>query len=204
MVTENVAGRRDPFAEPHGLYVLVEGHGLDPERDPAAFEAWLERTFEDGLVEDAMVAASEGDMADFWAIREASAEIEPVLGAHESFDVGLPPGDLGRFVETCRVRLEAEFPDKAAVFFGHVADGNVHVMAAVPAPAGAEERAAVERAVYETTRAFGGSISAEHGIGALKRRWLSFSRSETDIALMRRMKATLDPAGLLNPGKVLP
>jgi FAD/FMN-containing dehydrogenase len=203
MVTRNVAGRRDPFSTPHGLYVLIEAHGCDADKDAAVFEAWLTRAVEDELVEDAMLAASLSDMADFWAIREASAEIEPVLGEHESFDVGLPPADIGRFVDACRKRLEADFPGKPSAFFGHAADGNIHVMAAVPF-SGPDGHHAVESAVYDVTRAFGGSISAEHGIGSLKRAWLGHSRSEAEIALMRRLKEALDPQDLINPGKVLP
>ena len=202
MVTHNVAGRRDPFDRAHGLYVLVEGHGQDGERDGEAFEAWLEQAFDETGVADAVVARSIADMAAFWAIRDASAEIEPVLGAHESFDVGLPPPEIGRFVAECRAALAAAGAPQA-VFFGHAADGNIHVMASVPTP-DAAGRHTVEAVVYEVTRRFGGSISAEHGIGSLKRPWLGHSRSPAEIALMRAMKATLDPLGILNPGKVLP
>jgi len=202
MVTENVAGRRDPFADRHGLYLIVEGHGRDGVRDGATFEAFLEGIFEAGLVEDAMLARSLADMEAFWAIRDASAEIEPVLGDHESFDVGLPPGEVGRFVEACRSALAQELPTSRAVFFGHAADGNIHVMASVPAPGPAGHHA-VESVIYGVTRTFSGSVSAEHGIGALKRGWLGHSRSEAEIALMRSLKAALDPHGLLNPGKVI-
>ncbi|MCM5553531.1 FAD-binding oxidoreductase [Pleomorphomonas sp. NRK KF1] len=202
MVTENVAGRRDPFAERHGLYLLVEGHGRDGARDGATFEAFLEGIFEAGLVADAMLAQSLSDMEAFWAIRDASAEIEPVLGEHESFDVGLPPGEVGRFVEACRSELAKRLPASRAVFFGHAADGNIHVMASVeePGPTGHHD---VESVVYGVTRRFTGSVSAEHGIGALKRDWLGHSRSQAEIALVRSLKVALDPHGLLNPGKVI-
>lgn len=199
MVTENVVGRRDPFAGTHGLYVLIEAQG----RDGDGFEAFLEEAFEAGGVGDAVVARSLAEMEKLWAIRDASAEIEPVLGDHESFDVGLAPGEVGRFVDACRARFVAEAPASRAVFFGHAADGNVHVMASLPMP-GAEGRHLLERIVYETTAAFAGTISAEHGIGRLKRPWLAHSRAAAEIDLMRRLKATLDPTGVLNPGKVLP
>ena len=199
MVTRTVAGRRDPFDRPHGLYVLIEGHGQNGERDGEMFEAWLAEVLEEIPIGDAVLARSLSDMADFWAIRDSSSEIEPVLGDHGSFDVGLPPSEIGRFVVACRAALG----DLSAVFFGHAADGNVHVMASVPTPDEDGHRA-LERIVYDTTRRFGGSISAEHGIGSLKRGWLDHSRSAAEIALMRALKQTLDPAGLLNPGKVLP
>lgn len=203
MVTRGVAGRRDPFDRPHGLYVLIEGHGQNAERDAETFETWLAETFDALAVADAVLARSLSDMDDFWAIRDSSCEIEPILGVHESFDVGLPPARIGDFVVACRTALAAASDRGAAVFFGHAADGNVHVMASTPTP-DAEGRHAVERIVYDVTRRFGGSISAEHGIGSLKRRWLDHSRSEAEIALMRALKRTLDPQGLLNPGKVLP
>ena len=202
MVTASVPGRRDPFDARHGLYLLVEGHGRDATRDGAAFEAFLEGIYEAGLVDDAMLARSLSDMEAFWAIRDASAEIEPVLGEHESFDVGLPPGEVGRFVDVCRAALARELSASRAVFFGHVADGNIHVMASVPEP-GPHGHHAVESVVYDVTRSFSGSVSAEHGIGALKRGWLAHSRSPAEIALMKRLKAAVDPNGLLNPGKVI-
>jgi FAD/FMN-containing dehydrogenase len=202
MVTENVPGRRDPFADKHGLHILIEGHGRDATRDGATFEAFLEGIFEAGLVEDAMLAQSLSDMEAFWSIRDASAEIEPVLGDHESFDVGLPPGEVGRFDEACRSALAQELPASRAVFFGHAADGNIHVMASVP-EAGPAGHHAVESVVYGVTRSFSGSVSAEHGIGALKRGWLGHSRSKAEIELMGRLKAALDPLGILNPGKVI-
>jgi FAD/FMN-containing dehydrogenase len=203
MVTRHVAGRRDPFDRPHGLYVLVEGHGQTQERDGETFEGWLAQAFDEIEIDDAILARSLADMADFWAIRDSSAEIEPVLGDHESFDVGLPPSEVGRFVVACREALAAAPWTCTAVFFGHAADGNVHVMASTPTP-DADGRRAVERIVYGVTRRFGGSISAEHGIGSLKRSWLDHSRSDTEIRLMRALKQTLDPHDLLNPGKVLP
>lgn len=203
MVTENVAGRRDPFADRHGLYVVLEAQGTDETADAPRFEAFLEESFEAGLVEDAMVAASLAEMAEFWAIRDASAEIEPTLGPHESFDIGLPPARIGAYVEACRKALSVALPESRAVFFGHAADGNIHVMASAPGGS-AEMRHRVETVVYDLAGAYDGSISAEHGIGLIKRPWLDCSRSAEEIAVMRRLKAALDPASILNPGKLLP
>jgi FAD/FMN-containing dehydrogenase len=203
MVTETVPNRRDPFAERHGLYVLVESHGRDEARDGAAFEAFLEAAFEAGLIADAVVARSLAEMERLWAIRDSSAEIEPVLGEHESFDVGLAPGDVGRFVAECRDRLAEEAPTSRAVFFGHAADGNIHVMASVPEPGPAGHHT-IERIVYDVTAAFAGTISAEHGIGRLKRPWLDRSRDASEIEMMRRLKILFDPRTILNPGRVLP
>jgi FAD/FMN-containing dehydrogenase len=202
MVTDNVPGRRDPFSEKHGFYFLIEASGVSEERDGTAFRSFIEEAFEAGLVEDAVIAQSLAETERLWAIRDASAEIEAVLGDHESFDVSMSPALLGAYVDEVRTALAQAFPGGKAVFFGHAADGNIHIMASVPGGA-AKDRHRLEAIVYDRTQQRSGSISAEHGIGALKTGWLAHSRSKAEILLMRKLKKVLDPDALLNPGKVL-
>jgi FAD/FMN-containing dehydrogenase len=202
-VTRNTPGVRGPIGDEHGAYVLVEGQGTNEATDGPHLEAWLEAMLERGIIVDAALASSLADTAAFWALRDAAGEFRQTLGPpHISFDVGLPTGALGDFVEECRRRLEAALPGIVALFYGHVGDGNVHVVAAVPG-ADPQPKEAMEEQVYPLVRERGGTVSAEHGIGTTKKPWLPFARSPEELALMRTVKVALDPLGILNPGKVL-
>jgi FAD/FMN-containing dehydrogenase len=201
-VTSRTPNLRSPLGGEHGCYVLVEAQGTDGAVEAPPFQAWLERMLEQGIIADAAVARSLADVAAFWTLRDAVGEFRQTLGPHVSFDVGLPAGRIGAFVEDCRRLLQAELPDVVALFYGHVGDGNLHIVAGVPGMA-LQPKETMEGAVYPLVRDFGGTVSAEHGIGTSKRRWLPFSRSPEELALMRTLKAALDPAGILNPGKVL-
>ena len=119
-----------------------------------------------------------------------------------NFDVSLPTGELGLFASRCEAALRAVWPGIVCLFFGHVGDGNVHIGVSLTGMRDADADA-IDRCVYAVVRDMGGSVSAEHGIGMLKRAYLAHTRSEAEIGLMRRLKAALDPAGVLNPGKVL-
>jgi FAD/FMN-containing dehydrogenase len=110
---------------------------------------------------------------------------------------------MGSYVEACRARLEASLPGIVALFYGHIGDGNLHIVAAVPGVAGPQPKEASRRSSTGLLPERGGTVSAEHGIGTRKRRWLPASRSPEEIALMRTVKAALDPLGILNPGKVV-
>jgi FAD/FMN-containing dehydrogenase len=199
-----VASRREgapPMTATHPFYVIVEHAGTDPDADAEAFETMLAAAQERGLVTDAMIAQSEKQARAFWAIREGVAEWESVIGQIH-LDVSLPIGAIGDFAERCRERLAASWPDLIATFYGHIGDSNLHVSLA-PGTDDKAIRHGAETAVYETVRDFAGSISAEHGIGTLKRDFLAYSRTAEELALMQRLKAMLDPNGILNPGKVL-
>ena len=165
---------------------------------------------EAGLVADAVLAQSERERAGIWHIRE---HIEIAL-AHEpvfTYDVSLPIVDMERYLEGVEEELAARFDDLRLYAYGHLADGNLHVLVAPlpigePVPADADVdawHAASDRAVYGPLAALGGSVSAEHGIGLHKRAWLHVSRTPEEIRLMRAIKRAMDPAGLLNPGKIL-
>ncbi|AJX33345.1 Uncharacterized FAD-linked oxidoreductase Rv2280 [Burkholderia oklahomensis] len=193
-VAAHTPGVTPPFDAGDDFVVLIECAASD------ALERCLGARFDAGLVTDAALAASERQTRDMWTLREGLAiDALPHL---LNFDVSLPVAELGAFAERCDAALRARWPHAVCLCFGHVGDGNVHVavsLADLPAH-GAD---GVERVVYEIVRAMGGSISAEHGIGVLKRPYLGYSRSAAEIGVMRAMKNALDPLGILNPGKVL-
>ncbi len=190
-----------PLPPGHGAYVLIEAQGTQPEQDQAHFEQVLADALEAGTVQDVVVAQSESDTARLWAVRDASGEFRAVFWPHVGFDVSVPTGELGRFVEDLKARLRARWQEADTVFFGHVGDANVHI--GVKVCEGEQPEAEVEDLVYGAVRDWRGSISAEHGIGTLKRAHLHCSRSPEELALMRTLKAAMDPRGILNPGKVL-
>jgi FAD/FMN-containing dehydrogenase len=200
--TVTVKGVRPPIAGQHAFYVLVEMQGLDAEIDGARFERWIEAAFDDGTIEDAAIAQSVADMAAFWRTRDAAGEFTTFLGPHVAYDVGLAVRDMDSFALACRRGLAAILPDVRSVYYGHIADGNMHIVALVP---GAMEQptSSIDAVIYDTVRSFGGTISAEHGIGLKKRAYLGYTRSPEEISLMARLKGALDPANLLNPGKVV-
>jgi len=205
VVTERV-GVRDPLAAGtrHSHYVLVEVQGTDEAIDGPRFERWLERLMEEGALADPAVAQSVADTQSFWALRDACAEFFPTLGPHVSYDVGLAVKSMDVYVRACKAALAARIPGCEAVYYGHIGDGNLHLVAWVPGLSIEHQpKEAMDEVIYGLVREFGGTVSAEHGIGTVKKRWLGHARSPEEIALMKTLKAALDPAGLLNPGKVV-
>jgi FAD/FMN-containing dehydrogenase len=201
MATGRVPNVRSPIQGPHGFYVLVEAQDSDAF-DERRFEGWLEAQLEGGTIEDAAVARSLGDVRDFWAVRDAAAEFKTVLGPHASYDIGLPVAAMDAYARDCRAALARDLPGCMSFFYGHIADGNMHIITCVP---GAAEQPfdAMDEIVYDLVRRHGGTVSAEHGIGLKKKPYLPYARTEPELALMRRLKAALDPENLLNPGKVV-
>jgi len=118
------------------------------------------------------------------------------------FDIGLPIGVMDEYARRCKAALAERVPGCRSVFYGHIGDGNVHIVTHLGGVA-EQPHDEVEEIVYGLVRDYGGTVSAEHGIGTLKRRWLAHARSPEQIALMRTLKAALDPKNLLNPGKVI-
>ncbi|KSV64557.1 hypothetical protein N182_11615 [Sinorhizobium sp. GL2] len=184
---------------PFAVIVEQDLFGDASERD--GFEAFLGEALEDGIIADALIAQSEKESRSFWSVREGHA-MDSQLPALVNLDVSLPIGDIGRFATECGAALFQRFPAAHVSFFGHVADSNLHIAFSEP-DSDADTPHIVDGIVYEIVRRYKGSISAEHGIGTLKRDFLDHSRSPAELELMHRIKRALDPNGILNPGKVI-
>jgi len=187
---------------PHGspYYVLIESLGGSETADRQRFEEMLAMLFDAGSAEDAVVADSRARCDALWGIRDSVEELLK-LGSPLMFDVSLPIVSMEPYVTRLRDSLEQRFPGSRSVVWGHVGDCNLHIWISPLVPSH-EARAAVERLVYEPLTSIKGSISAEHGIGVEKRDHLRLSRTPEEIAMMRSLKANLDPRTTLNPGKV--
>jgi len=208
VVTKRV-GVRSPLQQAGGgngkeVYVLVEAQGTDEAIDGPRFQRWLEKLMEDGALSDAAVAQSVADTQSFWALRDACAEFVSVLGQNISYDIGLPVNAMADYAARCKAALAARIPGCDSVYYGHIGDGNIHLVAWVPGLGlGLQPKEQMDEVIYGLVREFGGTVSAEHGIGTAKKKWLGHARSPEEIALMRVLKNALDPLGLLNPGKVV-
>ncbi len=198
-VTEQ-AGLRAALAPGQAHYALIESLGAEQESDSHRFQAMLESASDRGLIQDAVIAKSENERQSLWAVRDEVASLfalEPMF----VFDISLPLRDMGNYVDSLRQNLLAQWPDSQLFVFGHLGDGNLHLGIQAGSAAG-DERQRVENMVYQPLTTLGGSVSAEHGIGLEKKPYLAFCRSALEIALMKQLKASLDPLGILNPGKV--
>ncbi|HUH40302.1 MAG TPA: FAD-binding oxidoreductase [Castellaniella sp.] len=196
-------GVRAPLAADYPLYVLLDMQSPHPEDDAARFESVLEHALAEGWALDAAIAQSHGDAEDFWALRDSIAEMLHSLTPTINFDVSVPIARIGVCVERMRAAMNTQFPDIRHMYFGHVGDGNVHIVVGpLPQDEGRTEHT-VEAAFYGIVRDLSGSVSAEHGIGLHKRPWLAYSRSPAEIALIRTLKQALDPNGIMNPGKIV-
>jgi FAD/FMN-containing dehydrogenase len=198
-------GLSRPFAEAHDLLVLTElapGGASARER----VEEVLAVLHGEGVVADALLAQSGADAARLWAYRESVYDYPRFQSAFAGFDIAIPRGAIDEAVEDLRRTAALRWPEFLQVIFGHIADSNLHLVvgpADLSVAMGECNKARVEEGVYEATRRHGGSVSAEHGIGRTKRRWLGHSRTDEELALMRTLKAALDPKNILNPGRVL-
>ncbi|CAH0497389.1 putative FAD-linked oxidoreductase [Novosphingobium sp. CECT 9465] len=202
---------RAPLAAPHAWHALIELVAGDPamaDKLPEVAETLLAQAFERGLIQDATIAASEDQAERLWLIRETISPAERAIGPAMQHDISVPVEQMPAFVEAAVPRLEADWPGTRAVCFGHLGDGNVHFH--VIAPTGSDRVAweardgkAISRQVHDMVTQWGGSISAEHGIGRLKRDELERLADPVVLAMMRAIKQALDPQGLMNPGKLV-
>jgi FAD/FMN-containing dehydrogenase len=192
--------KQKPLADTYPYYALVEYSGTDPDHDLGRFEGLLGKAMADGAVVGAVVAQSEQAARDFWLIREGHGiDTKPLV---INFDVSLPIADIDSLAAKCRAGLLAKWPDSLNVFYGHIGDSNLHISVMMEGQS-PEVMHDVDAVVYEAVRAMKGSVSAEHGVGTLKRAYLGHSRGPAELALMRQLKQALDPKGILNPGKLI-
>jgi FAD/FMN-containing dehydrogenase len=187
--------------EGHGIYGLVEASGADIASDALRFEQALADAMEQGVVLDAVIAKSEAERAAIWAPRDDPWLITQHYGATLNFDVSMAIEDMAGYLANLRQAIAQKIRAGRVFAFGHIADGNLHVIVAP----GTDDPAVMrlgEEIAYELLRPIDGSISAEHGVGLERRQFLNISRSAPEIDAMRALKRALDPHGILNPGKV--
>jgi FAD/FMN-containing dehydrogenase len=209
LVLKHVPGTRAPLEGEHAWHVLIEATTANPGHDIAAeLEQLLAAALEQGIIGDAVIASSEAQAEAFWKIRDTISEAERAEGQTLAHDISVAVGDMPRFLTQASAEVERAFPGVIASGFGHLGDGNIHfhVRAASHAAPDWYERegAAITRFVDDLVTAAGGSISAEHGIGQLKRAELARLAPPGRIHTLRAIKQALDPLGIMNPGKLVP
>lgn len=207
-VLRHIPRTRAPLTGEHPWHALVELAGDDGDTLDALLQRELAAAFDAGLVRDVVIAQSDRESEDFWRLRDSISEAERADGPALQHDVSVPVDRMPAFIADNPDRLEQAFPGARALSFGHLGDGNVHHH--VQPPLGVEGKAwldehgeALSRLVYTHVLELGGSISAEHGIGQMKRDILAELDSPARLAALRGIKVGLDPAGLFNPGKLI-
>jgi len=209
LVTRHIPGTRDPFPVPHPNYVLIEVSSARAD-DPGprqALEAVLAEALEGGMARDAVIAESEAQARHLWKLRDELSPAQKREGACIKHDVSVPVSSLAAFIAEATKAVTAILPGIRVVAFGHIGDGNVHFN--LSQPEGSDPAAYLarwgefNRVVHDITVGMNGSISAEHGIGRLKRAELAHYRTATELDLMRAVKRAIDPENRMNPGRIL-
>jgi FAD/FMN-containing dehydrogenase len=207
LVLEHGDGCRDPLGKPYSWYVLIELSSQQREGARDVLEEILSEGMERGLVLDAAIADSLEQAKAFWRIREMFGEVQGYAGGSIKHDVSVPVAAVPEFIEEANAAVLALIPGARPLPFGHLGDGNIHYN--VSQPIGADKAEYLKRwdevnaVVFAVVKKFGGSISAEHGVGVMKRDLLPSVKDPVALDLMRSIKHLLDPNGILNPGKVL-
>ncbi len=203
LIAIDTGDHNPPLPGGHGYYVIVEASGTDQERDAVLFETVLGEALEQGIAADAVIAASKAQAEQIWAIRDDIKSLTMRTMPAVTFDVSLPIVAMDGYVRQLEQNARAALGESMKlVVFGHIGDGNLHIILGAQ-PFTPETRHKIEELVYTALIPHRGSVSAEHGIGLEKRDWLQITRSPEELALMRGLKAAMDPTNILNPGKVL-
>jgi FAD/FMN-containing dehydrogenase len=199
----NIAGTRDPFPAAHPWYVLVEFAAAEAGSAERAMERYLEESAEAGLVRDAVVAQSETQMKALWAIRENQSPAQKPEGATWKHDVSVPVSQVPAFLKEATAAMQAFAPGARIAAFGHVGDGNIHYDVLRPDGGSDAEHAARRdegsRIVHGIVVRLGGSISAEHGLGAMKTAEGARYKSPVELEALKAIRRALDPERILNP-----
>lgn len=207
-VLEHIPGSIAPLEANYPWYVLIEissGRSIEDARE--LIEGILSEGFEAGLVRDAAIAANLAQLAAFWRLRETMAEAQNPEGASIKHDISVPIASIPAFIDEAWKAVMKVEPQARLVCFGHMGDGNLHYNISQPKTGSVEAfnalYGAINHAVHDVVRSYDGSISAEHGIGRMKRDELISTTPAIAIDLMRRVKKSFDPAGIMNPGKLI-
>ena len=208
LVLDHIPGTRSPLERQHPWNVLIEATSDREELNPSdLLQSLLAEAMAAKLIEDATIAANEAQAEAFWKLRDGIAEAERADGPSAAHDISVPVSDMPRFIVEASAAVEAAFPGTRASAFGHLGDGNVHFHVRGPSGSGRDwlEQAGppILRFVDDLVTEAGGSISAEHGIGQMKRAELERLGNPGDLAAMRAIKHALDPLGIMNPGKLV-
>jgi FAD/FMN-containing dehydrogenase len=194
---------RIPLGSPSDYYVLLEVERAEQE----SLEAWIGSLFEREMVTDGTLAQHAGEAAALWELREGISESLTATGMPHKNDVALPIAELEGFCAELGSFFEGRYPGWEIALFGHIGDGNLHVNVMKPDDLDKSEflrrTKEADHAIFSLVKKYRGSVSAEHGIGLLKKDYLGYSRSPAEIAIMKSIKQALDPLGIMNPGKIL-
>jgi FAD/FMN-containing dehydrogenase len=207
--SQHLEGVRDPLESPHPWYAVVEiSSGRSDEEAEALMAEAFEKAFEAGHINDAVLASSVAQQDAFWHLRHGISESQKPEGGSIKHDVSVPVSRMPDFIVEASEAVMAEIPGCRPVAFGHLGDGNIHFNVSQPIGADKADYVAkwdqINAVVYKIVHAYGGSISAEHGIGRLKAKSMPDIKSEVELDMMRQVKKALDPDGLFNPGALLP
>ncbi len=207
LTTKHIPGVRDPFENPHPVYVLMQFASGETGALRETIEEMLAGALEKGLITDAVIPESDAQSAMLWKMRHAMSEAINQEGLGARHDVSVATSDIPAFLQEAGAEVMRIAPDARIVAFGHIGDGNVHYD--VVGPDGAPKdildnrRADIEQAVYDVIDRFDGSVSAEHGVGRHRRDTLAKRKNTVELDMMRAVKKALDPKGIMNPGKML-
>ena len=202
LVLRHIPGTRSPLDGGHGWHVLIEATSESSDGDPSPMlQSLLGEALDDGLIEDATVAANEAQAAAFWRIRDSLSEAERAAGPTLAHDISVPVADMPRFMTTTAAEVESAFSGATASAFGHLGDGNVHFH--VRGDPVRENAGEITQMVHDLVTLACGSISAEHGIGQMKLVELERLGPPAKLHAMRAIKQALDPLGIMNPGKLV-